>query len=586
MAGLITTSANPLRLTAYSTAGLPVVYTILFGSEHINITESNGSFYLNPVSPGYAKIKASADGNNFYKNADDKYRIIRVSGEPLAPEVLQAVIFTEPLSPSNVIALELVLPDNPIVDGVVTVPLEPVDCKVSYVYSRPPQYLRIFATPEIPSITAGNLTDFPPRAPSKIGVEAEVIPDAPTINDAVIIPCISPVLNYAINLKTLDIEDSRHLSINRISDQNDRDPYKCFYGTLDRYGFWTYNLPDTQFFKDRPLGRGIHEFYYTNKWNPDTSGKYDGPYQDGSYIDLENADPYKVYWKQLTRSGQSINDPYYMHLNVLEFYACHISYANYPSIGQGLIPSQKIGAQSSVASRVYNNIYDGEWQASNLYKYDTFINNYSSNAGFTAPFMHPDAYDITETKPWRRRCFGLSKTMDNRFHKFVILKYLSYDEYNNTNNRLTSLLIRNAIDAEVRINGFLRDSESGFIPAGELNYAHRNRTSLWIKNTPTNYPANGVNFAYPHGVPVNPSHIAPWKYQITEKAQQTSKWRIVTPMEEFNWYWESGTSGNPKCGEQLINPYAVGGDGYRLMKAEETNLPAAPKQLVYDWTQL
>ena len=236
MPGVIPVNANPIKLTAYSTAGLPITYKITSGEEHIILVEESDGFYVFPKTKGTASITATAAGDSDYLSATPVIRTILVIEHPEYSDQVIAVDLQYPSDVSNVQASLGSPPDAPVAGTVESCPLEPIDLTCFKSAGRPSEVFAFRRT--IPEPVTNVLAGEPiSSSPTDVFARILTLPVAPEMSYAGPPPPADARMNYAINIT--------HVDINPLDDFTARVKLPTDYDT-----FWVNENGKTQYPED------------------------------------------------------------------------------------------------------------------------------------------------------------------------------------------------------------------------------------------------------------------------------------------------------------------------------------------------
>lgn len=374
MAGRVVLLSNPIKLTAYSSSGLPVSYAILEGTDKVAINPQGDFYYLEALVVGYAKIMAFQDGNTNFKPAKPIYKIIKVIGIPSDPSnVIATDEFAPTGDPSLVVAGILYPPSQPLVgDLLITYPLEPDQVKIIKPVPSRPINVFLFQRPNgAYNVIADTTDNLPPRSLKFISATILTIPNQvdklSAINkiiedlDFVDALTLTTIKNKMIVVSTAVVDTSS--AISPIPwDDNSEDSVEYRNRFLneqeDGYGlkynpYWTFS---SRLGESNPYA----EFRYSNSRLTSASGLY-SPRRIGE------RNRYTAYWLQTQKAGFQVAeaDAYKMYFVGFNARVLYIFKGNIPGTQQ-----DKDRIASEEYSKFYENNCDIDADQFNVWNYN------------------------------------------------------------------------------------------------------------------------------------------------------------------------------------------------------------------------
>lgn len=306
MSTLFPVNSSTLTLNAYSNRALPVQYRIIYGDDHVNLTQSGDTWYLQPVSEGEVAIVAYQEGTATIKAATPIVKVIYITSVPNDTSRVVASIVNQTLDPSNVQVSILTLPELPEGLGLLLpIPLEPGEVSVERIGPIAPSLVTLSTKPNECSNVDVTLNVQPTFVRAKLPNEPF---DVSNVN-AEVISVFPPTLKYVLNLTEYTKQAILTESIVATDGMAD------FWGSStaqnylkvegDKFGVlvnpeWKF---DTRNYVDQT------DWLYINDNYPAANGRYAEP------SDTDGNDKYKIYWKQYYNSDGEIPsepDTHYM----------------------------------------------------------------------------------------------------------------------------------------------------------------------------------------------------------------------------------------------------------------------------------
>lgn len=430
MAGRVILLSNPIKLTAYSSSGLPVSYAVIEGTDKVAINPQGDFYFLEALALGYAKIMAFQDGNTSFLPAEPVYKAIKVIGIPVDPSDVNVTNEVLPTGdPSLVEASILNPPSKPLVgDLLITYPLEPDQVKVIKPVPNKPIHVFLFQRPiAVSNLIADLTTNLKPRdlkfmsagivsipnRVDKVSAINKVIEDLEFV-DAM---TLTTIKNKSIVVSTAVVDTSSASSPIPWDDTSDdsRDFRSRFltvqsdgYG-LDYNPYWTFS---SRLGESTPY----NEFRYSNNRLTASSGKY-------SPRRLGERNRYTAHWMQTQKAGLSISEEeaykmYFVGFNARVYY-----------IFKGNI-SGTIAEKDQIASEEYAKFYDNNCDT-NITNFNSWVYNIKKTYG---GFVAQPSIDFSMTQG----AFIIDRSLDKpRFNSFRGLNIFSgtKEEFDNLLSR-------------------------------------------------------------------------------------------------------------------------------------------------------
>lgn len=409
MAGRVVVLSNPIKLTAYSSSGLPVSYAVIEGTDKVAINPQGDFYYLEAVALGFAKIMAFQDGSTSFLPASPVYKIIKVIGIPLDPTDVVVTNKIPPTGdPSSVVADILTPPAKPLPGSIPLelAPLEPDQVKLLKPAPEKPIHVVLFKVPNAVNTVDADLTsNLPPRGIEFILAESLTIPirvDRVTaINRAIVdlefvdaLP-LTTIKNKMTVVSTAVVNTGSDTSWDDDSEEAIEFRSRFLDVRQDGYGldynpYWTFS---SRLGESDPYA----DFRYSNNQARDAGGLY-SPRRIGE------RNRYTAYWLQTQKAGQNISvaDAYKMYFvgfNVRTLY-----------IFKGNIPGTQAD-KDRILSEEYEKFYDNNCDI-NITNYNAWA--YAINKAYGGFVAQPSQdFELTQG------AFILDKSIDKpRFNSF------------------------------------------------------------------------------------------------------------------------------------------------------------------------